>query len=170
MQAAPYLSLAIWVPIVAGMLVLAAGDDRRAELQRQAFARRARAYAGGLQHQLKVGAVVAASGRLSFRSEGPHAAAELIVDDIQPLEAAVARYARQLRLDCDPSALPDEKLEELREALDSSPGACRVVFAHETAEGISFLELDARVNVTQNLLESIDKILGPRSWQIKSES
>jgi len=35
LQAAPYLSLAIWVPIVAGLLVLAAGDDRRAALQRQ---------------------------------------------------------------------------------------------------------------------------------------
>ena len=28
------LSLAIWVPIAAGLLVLAAGDDRRASLQR----------------------------------------------------------------------------------------------------------------------------------------
>jgi len=35
LQAAPVLSLAIWVPIVAGLLVLAAGDDRRAPLQRQ---------------------------------------------------------------------------------------------------------------------------------------
>jgi NADH-quinone oxidoreductase subunit M len=35
LQTAPYLSLAIWVPIVAGLLVLAAGDDRRAALQRQ---------------------------------------------------------------------------------------------------------------------------------------
>jgi len=32
--AAPYLSLAVWVPILAGLLVLAAGDDRRARLQR----------------------------------------------------------------------------------------------------------------------------------------
>ena len=34
MHAAPYLSLAIWLPILAGLLVLAAGDDRRAPLQR----------------------------------------------------------------------------------------------------------------------------------------
>src|SRR5690242_17331076 len=34
MNAAPYLSLAIWLPILAGLLVLAAGDDRRAPLQR----------------------------------------------------------------------------------------------------------------------------------------
>jgi NADH-quinone oxidoreductase subunit M len=32
--AAPLLSLAIWLPILAGLLVLAAGDDRRAQLQR----------------------------------------------------------------------------------------------------------------------------------------
>ena len=129
-----------------------------------------RAYAAGLQQQLKVGSVVVASGRLSFRSEGPEATAELIVDDIQPLEAAVSRYARELRLNCDPATLPDEKLEALREVLDASQGACRVVLAHETAEGMSLLELDQRVNVTQNLLESIDKILGTRSWQIKNAS
>ncbi len=35
MAAAPFLSLAVWVPILAGLLVLAAGDDRRAPLQRQ---------------------------------------------------------------------------------------------------------------------------------------
>jgi NADH-quinone oxidoreductase subunit M len=34
MNAAPYLSLAIWLPILAGLLVLAAGDDRRAPRQR----------------------------------------------------------------------------------------------------------------------------------------
>ena len=31
----PLLSLAIWIPIAAGLLVLALGDDRRAGLQRQ---------------------------------------------------------------------------------------------------------------------------------------
>jgi NADH-quinone oxidoreductase subunit M len=35
LAAAPFLSLAVWVPILAGLLVLAAGDDRRAPLQRQ---------------------------------------------------------------------------------------------------------------------------------------
>ena len=34
MHPAPYLSLAIWLPILAGLIVLAAGDDRRAPLQR----------------------------------------------------------------------------------------------------------------------------------------
>ena len=33
-NAAPYLSLAIWVPIVAGLLVLAAGSERNAPIQR----------------------------------------------------------------------------------------------------------------------------------------
>ena len=33
-NAAPYLSLAIWVPIVAGLLVLAAGSERNAPMQR----------------------------------------------------------------------------------------------------------------------------------------
>jgi NADH-quinone oxidoreductase subunit M len=33
-MSSPLLSLAIWVPIVAGVLVLLAGDDRRADLQR----------------------------------------------------------------------------------------------------------------------------------------
>lgn len=129
-----------------------------------------RAYASGLHQQLKVGSIVAASGRLSFQGEGPEAAAELIIDDIQPLEAAVSRYARELRLLCNPEALADEVLEDLREALGTSHGPCKVVIAHETAEGTALLELDQRVNVTQNLLQSIEKILGPKAWMIKSAS
>jgi DNA polymerase-3 subunit alpha len=129
-----------------------------------------RAYASGLQHQLKVGANVAASGRLSFRGEGPDAEAELIVDDIQPLETAVARYAKELRLLCDPDSLTDDKLEEIRDALVSSPGSTRVAIAHETPEGLSLLDLDHRVNVTHNLMQALEKVLGPKSCQIKSAS
>ncbi|MCX5797818.1 MAG: DNA polymerase III subunit alpha [Elusimicrobia bacterium] len=131
-------------------------------------------YAEGLGNQLKVGAIVAVEGKLSFRGDVGDAAAagapELIVQDILQLETAASRNARRLRLTCDPEALSDAVLEALREALERSPGPCPVILEHETPEGTAVLELDARVTVDKNLLESVHKILGAKSWRIESAS
>jgi DNA polymerase-3 subunit alpha len=131
-------------------------------------------YAEGLGSQLKVGAIVAVEGKLSFRGDVGDAAAagapELIVQDILQLETAASRNAKRLRLTCDPESLGDAALEELREVLERSPGPCPVVLEHETPEGTAILELDSRVTVDKNLLESIHKILGDKSWRIESAS
>ena len=66
--------------------------------------------------------------------------------------------------------MSDAAFEELREALERSPGPCPVLLEHETPEGTAVLELDARVTVDKNLLESIDKILGTKAWRIESAS
>lgn len=128
-------------------------------------------YAEGLGAQLKVGAIVVVEGKLLFQGEGGDASTpEISVQDILPLEIAASRSARRLRLACDPEALSDSAFEELRAALEFYPGPCPVILEHETSEGTAVLELDARVTVDKNLLESIVKILGKKSWRIESAS
>ena len=129
-----------------------------------------RAFASGLAQLLKTGAIVSASGRLSFRGEGPESAPELIVEEIQPLDMAVMRFGRKLRLSCDAAAFESERLERLRKALERHPGSCPVTLEHETPGGTAVLEADQRVRLDQNLLESIEEILGRNSWRIESAS
>jgi len=129
-----------------------------------------RAYASGLSQLLRAGAIVSASGRLSSRGEGPESAIELIVDEIQPLDMAVIRFGRRLRLSCDAAAFESERLERLRKALEQYPGSTPVTLEHEVVGGTAILEADQRVRLDQNLLESIEQILGKNSWRIESAS
>ncbi|MBI5240330.1 MAG: DNA polymerase III subunit alpha [Elusimicrobia bacterium] len=128
-------------------------------------------YAEGLGAQLKVGAIVCVEGKLLFQGDaGESAVPELSVQDILPLETAASRNAKRLRLACDPDAMGDTALEALREVLERRPGPCPVILEHETLEGTAILELDSRVSIDKNLLESITKILGEKSWRIESAS
>jgi DNA polymerase-3 subunit alpha len=143
-------------------------EDLSGEVNLLVFPRR---YAEGLGAQLKVGAIVAVEGKLSFRGEGGESAApEIVVNDILSLEAAASRHARRLRLACDPAAVPDAVLEELREVLERNPGPCPVVLEHDTLGGTAVLELDQRVMIGKNLLESIQKLLGEKSCRIENAS
>ncbi|MDE2236875.1 MAG: DNA polymerase III subunit alpha, partial [Elusimicrobia bacterium] len=117
-------------------------------------------YATGLQHLAKVGALVAASGRLSFRGEDAGSGApELIVDELTPLDLAVSRFAKRLRLKCDPT-LGTEVLESLRDELEKHRGPCAVVLEQETPEGLAVLEVDQRVVLSQALFEGVEALLG----------
>ncbi|MDE2236517.1 MAG: hypothetical protein KGK30_01385, partial [Elusimicrobia bacterium] len=127
-----------------------------------------RAYASGLGQQLQVGAIVAVSGRLSFRGEGPEAAAELIVEEVAPLDFALLRYARKLRLLADPAGLEDSTLEALRRLLDDNPGHCPVVIEHPAPDGLAVLELDAKARPSQALFDGLERLLGPKSWDVET--
>ena len=126
-----------------------------------------RVYAAGANHLAKAGAFVAASGRLSFKGEdGAQAGApEIIIDELAPLDQAVSRFAKRLRLRCD-DTVGTETLEKLRDALDASRGPCPVALESETHDGVALLELDQRVTLTPALIESVEALLGERSWKI----
>ncbi|OGR90553.1 MAG: DNA polymerase III subunit alpha [Elusimicrobia bacterium RBG_16_66_12] len=125
-------------------------------------------YASGLAHVAKIGAMVTASGRLSFKDEEAGSGApELIVDEMSPLDMAVSRYAKRLRLKCD-ATLGTEKLESLRDLLEAHRGPCPVALEQETSEGLALLEVDQRVTLDQPLLEAVEALLGERSWRIDS--
>ncbi len=123
-------------------------------------------YATGLSHIVKVGAFVAATGRLSFRGEEAEGATgEIIVDEMVPLDMAVSRFAKRLRLKCD-ATVGTEKLEALRDALEAHRGPCAVVLEQETPEGVAVLDVDQRVVLNQPLFDAVEAILGPSCWRI----
>ena len=121
-------------------------------------------YASGLSHLARVGAFVAATGRLSFRGE-EGASAELIVDELTPLDLAVSRFAKRLRLRCD-ATVGVEKLEALRDALEAHRGPCAVVLEQETPEGDALLDVEQRVVLNAPLFEAVEALLGPHCWRI----
>ena len=125
-----------------------------------------RLYAAGIAAFAKIGAFIAASGRLSFRGEeGEGGSAELIVDEMTPLDLAVSRFAKRLRLRCD-ATVGVEKLESLRDALEAHRGPCAVVLEQETPEGWAELDLDQRVTLNASLFTAVESILGDRCWRI----
>jgi DNA polymerase-3 subunit alpha len=123
-------------------------------------------YATGLVHLAKIGAFVAATGRLSFRGEETEGASgELIVDEMTPLDMAVSRFAKRLRLKCD-ATVGVEKLEALRDALETHRGPCAVLLEQETPEGVALLDVEQKVSLTAPLFEAVEAILGTHCWRI----
>lgn len=123
-------------------------------------------YASGVNNLAKIGGFVAATGRLSFKSEDAGAGTpEVIVDDMTPLDSSATKFAKRLRLKCD-ATVGTEKLEALRDVLERFEGPCPVALEQETSEGFAFLDLDQRVNLNQALFEAVEAILGPRCWNI----
>ncbi|MBI4679561.1 MAG: DNA polymerase III subunit alpha [Elusimicrobia bacterium] len=137
-----------------------------------------RAYSGthhapGIGDKLQAGAVVVASGRLSFSKSGSDEAEggpELFVDDVSPLAEALPRYARKLVIAAPMASLDDKALRALRDVLESHRGRCPVELEHRTTQGVSVLEVETRVLIDQNLLESLDSMFGEKSWRIESAS
>ncbi len=124
-------------------------------------------YASGVNTLAKIGAFVAVTGRLSFKGEdaGEGATAELIVDEMIPLDSSATKFAKRLRLKCD-ATVGTEKLEALRDVLERFEGPCPVALEQETGEGVAILDLDQRVNLNQSLFEALEAILGERCWTI----
>ena len=126
-----------------------------------------RTYAAGVNTLAKIGAFVAVTGKLSFKGEdaGVGATAELMVDEMTPLDSSATKFAKRLRLKCD-ATVGTEKLEALRDVLERFEGPCPVALEQETDGGVAMLDVDQRVNLNQALFEALEAILGPRCWNI----
>ena len=125
-----------------------------------------RTYASGANNLAKIGAFVAATGRLSFKGEDAGAGTpELIIDELIPLDSSATKFAKRLRLKCDVT-VGTEKLETLRDVLERFEGPCPVTLEQDTPDGIAMLDIDQRVNLNQVLFEALEAILGPRCWNI----
>src|SRR6185312_10604330 len=92
-----------------------------------------------------------------------------MVDEITPLDMAVTRFAKRLRLKCD-STVGTEKLEALRDVLETHRGSCAVVLEQESQEGIAFLDIEQRVALNTPLFEAVEAILGPHCWRIDASN
>ena len=96
---------------------------------------------------------------------------ELIVDDLQPIDMAVARCARGLTLNLSTTGMDDSFLKELRALLEKHPGRCPVTLRLETpAHGTSLVETDAAVLLDAGLFDELEEHLGGKTWQIERAS
>jgi DNA polymerase-3 subunit alpha len=128
-----------------------------------------RAYASGLSRQLAPNAIVAVSGRVSFRGED--STPELIAEEMLPLDAAMARWSKRLTLSVSTAALEEPLLQSLRQILEKHPGHCPVVLRLENPNHhLTFVETDTPVCLEGPLLNELERALGPKTWHIESAS
>jgi DNA polymerase-3 subunit alpha len=135
-----------------------------------------KAYQSGLDKQLKSSAIVSVAGRLSFQSglkaeEGAPPRPELIVEEILPIDMALARFARSLTLHFSTVGLEDRLLEDLKRVLRRYPGRTPVFLSLETTtHGQALIETDEKVALQDRLFEQLGDLLGEKSWKIESAS
>ncbi len=138
-------------------------EDLSGEISLLAFPR---VYASLGPDKIKIGLIVVVSGRLNAKEEDVAGEKEMIVESVEDFEAAWQK--KQILQVTINNANEEEALMNLRENLEAHPGPSKVFLEIKGSGGI--LELDYRVNIDQNLLESIEALFGKSSWQIKSES
>lgn len=135
-----------------------------------------KAYAGGLNQQLKTDTVVTVTGRLSFPTNfrGDDSGAqkpELFVEDILPMDRAVNRFANALTLNFSTVGLEDSLLAELKTVLQAHPGRIPVRLRVESPNHEkTIVETEERVDLHGPLFEQLAKLLGENTWQIESGS
>lgn len=130
-----------------------------------------RTYASGIGKMLKTDTVFVAAGRIMARGEEGEAEPELIVEDLTPLDSAVKRWARGLVISLKEKALEEGSLKSLKEALRRRPGPCPVLLRVQTAQNQSALvETPEQVDLSQDLFDDLEKVLGGRTWKIESVS
>ncbi|MEK7746389.1 MAG: LAGLIDADG family homing endonuclease, partial [Elusimicrobiota bacterium] len=151
-------------------MALAVLEDLSGEISLLVFPK---AYAAGLNKNLKADSVVVVAGRLSWRGdlkgEEGQGRPELIVEEIIPLEAAVGRYARALTLRFSTAGADENFLADLRRILRKYPGRTPVHLRLETpAHGEAVVETEETVALGDGLFGELGAMLGDRAWQIES--
>jgi DNA polymerase-3 subunit alpha len=135
-----------------------------------------KAYASGLNEQLKSDTVVTVEGKLKFSTDfrgdaDSPAKPELFVDDILPMDKAVNRFARSLTIQFSTVGLEESLLEELKAVLKAHPGPIPVWLRVETpGHEQTLIETEENVNLHDPLFEQLGKLLGEKAWKIESAS
>ncbi|MFA6029869.1 MAG: DNA polymerase III subunit alpha [Elusimicrobiota bacterium] len=124
---------------------------------------------------LRANEIVVVGGKLSYRgdfkNEDDPPRPELLVEDIQPIEMAVTRYAKRLLLRFSTAGLEENFLSELRRILRKYPGRIPVHLRLETpTHGEMHVETEESVALTAQLFEALERVLGERAWKIESGS
>jgi DNA polymerase-3 subunit alpha len=127
-----------------------------------------RAYSeGGLGAKLKPDTVVVIGGRLSYKGDAE--VAELIAEEIEPIEKALEKWGRRLLLPLESAGLESEALVELKKLLAHHPGPCPVTLSlHTPAHGTALIDTQQRVRLTPELFEELQKALGEKSWRVQA--
>lgn len=121
--------------------------------------------------QLGPNKVVVVAGKVQ-KSDFGEQNFELIAEEAYGLFDAMNKWARGLVVNLPEGILFDEKqLHDLKTALGKSHGQCPVYFqVNAKGRGIYMIETTERVNLTDQLLRDIEKLLGDKTWKVQSGS
>ncbi|WP_372724372.1 DNA polymerase III subunit alpha, partial [Novipirellula sp.] len=111
-------------------------------------------------HHVVPDAVVLAKGKVDRRGGGDEA--NLIVDELIPLEGLGQRYTHGMRLRLDEATHTPETMTRLREILRGYPGKQEMMFSLELNEGevVHLKSEKYRVEITEELRSRVDDLLG----------
>jgi len=121
------------------------------------------------QDYLKTDTMVMVKGKLSSNSRLDDDPIKLIGDQISPLEEAPQNLTESIVLKIEKNKLNEEKLHHLKTALKASPGDSRVYFEMDLNGSGNFklVSNSFRINMSQNTLNELDKLLGADQLSIK---
>ncbi len=119
--------------------------------------------------QLGPNKVVVVAGKVQ-KSDFGEQNFELIAEEAYGLFDAMNKWARGLVVNLPEGILFDEKqLHELKGVLGKSHGMCPVYFqVNAKGRGTYMIETTERVNLTDQLLRDIEKLLGDKTWKVQS--
>ena len=111
-------------------------------------------------------AVVLARGKVDRRGGGDEA--NLIIDELTPLDELDTRYTHGMRLRLDEAEHNGETVSQLREILRGYPGSQELLFSMKLREGETVhLKSDKyRVEITTELRDRIDDLLGSGHYKL----
>ncbi|EMI19221.1 DNA polymerase III, alpha subunit [Rhodopirellula maiorica SM1] len=117
-------------------------------------------------HHVVPDAVVLAKGKVDRRGGGDEA--NLIVDELIPLEGLGQRYTHGMRLRLDEATHTPETMTRLREILRGYPGSQEMMFSLALNEGevVHLKSEKYRVEITEELRARVDDLLGAGHYKL----
>lgn len=111
-------------------------------------------------------AVVLAKGKVDRRGGGDEA--NLIIDELIPLDDLDNRYTHGMRIRLDEASHDRQTIERLREILRGYPGNQELLFSMKLSEGeMVHLKADKfKVQVTPEMRNRIDDLLGSGNYRL----
>ena len=117
-------------------------------------------------HHVQPDAVVLAKGKIDRRGGGDEA--NLIVDELIPLDALDQRYTHGMRIRLEESNHDPDVFKRLREVIRGYPGSQELMFSIELEEGeVVHLKSDRyKVEITPELRSRLDDLLGTGYYKL----
>lgn len=98
---------------------------------------------------------------------------ELVLEDIADIYSALNKWGKSLVIFFNGKMLMSEEEKDIKPLLkffDLNKGKCGVCFSIDSINGSRYvIETDFRTEISRNLVENLDRILGSKLWQIESE-
>lgn len=126
-----------------------------------------KSYSKGLSNLLTLSKMVVVCGRLNHSRLGDDARAELIVEDILPLEKARETLIEKIVIQVSTAGLESALAEKLKRVISEHQGKCPIYFhIHTPSHGDFCLNPNLKVKPCGELFMGLRKLLGENSWKL----